>query len=91
VIPIPPITQSSDIVYYIGIDTVIGFKDVAWITIKKITTRLAGIENLPAETDSKVGLLSGMIIESDTLMVSKKQMLSGYIRRRHEHKRRIDF
>jgi hypothetical protein len=24
-------------------------------------------------------------------MVSKKQMLSGYIRRRHEHKRRIDF
>jgi len=67
VIPIPPITQSSEYCYYRGIDTVSGFKDVAWIKIKENNNEISGeLRNLPAETDSKVGLFSGMIIESDT-------------------------
>ncbi len=67
VIPTPPITQSSEYCYYRGIKTDSGFNDVAWMKIKEDNNEISGeLRNLPAETDSKVGLFSGLIIESNT-------------------------
>jgi hypothetical protein len=62
---VPETSSSQDLCFYSSQDTPRGFSDVAWIRMKQSGSSISGeFKNLPAETDSKVGMFSGIITGS---------------------------
>jgi hypothetical protein len=71
-----PIVTSKDITescYYRKTLTKNGLSDIAWLKIIGNDIAVSGeLRNLPAETDSKIGLFEGQIIETNSLENLKK-------------------
>ncbi len=56
--------EEKEFCYYKSTLSAGGFSDIAWLKVKEVGTLVSGeMRNLPAETDSKIGLFEGQIVE----------------------------